>query len=131
MQERHCRLAQAPIGFHGEVYKAVASGLHSGIGRLLLPVPMRGRCPCCSNSAGKGVKGGGVDDGNVRDGDALGHGEDDLATSLDLDGGSVRGSAGACGQAGKAAKCGLKGEGDARPVHSTLQNPFQDVMAQC
>jgi hypothetical protein len=27
-----------------------------------------------------------VDDGNVRDGDALGHGEEDVATSLDSDG---------------------------------------------
>jgi hypothetical protein len=46
------------------------------------------------SSAGKGVEGGGVDDGHVRDGDALGHGEE-VATVLDSDAGSLCRSAGA------------------------------------
>jgi hypothetical protein len=50
--------------------------------------------------------------------------------SLDLGGGSVCRNAGACGKARKASEGWLKGGGDARPVHSTAQHPFQDIMAQ-
>jgi hypothetical protein len=67
---------------------------------------------------------------NAQDGDALGHGKEDVATSLDSDGGSICRSASACAKARKAAEGGFKGGGDARPGHSTAQHRFQDVISQ-
>jgi hypothetical protein len=58
----------------------------------------------------------------------MGHGKEDVAASLDSDKGSVSRSAGACGKARKAAEGGFNGGGDARPVHSTAQNPFQNTI---
>jgi hypothetical protein len=66
-----------------------------------------------------------VDNGNVSDGDALGHGKEDVATGLARTGHpSVCGGAGACGKARKAAECG----GDACSVHSTAQNRFHSCI---
>jgi hypothetical protein len=76
------------------------------------------------------VEGGGVDSGDVRDGDVLGHGKENVARSLDSDGGSIHGSSGASGEARKASEGGLNGGGDARPVHSMVQNSFQDIITQ-
>jgi hypothetical protein len=72
----------------------------------------------------------GVDDGNVRDDDALEHGKEDVALSLESDGGSVGRNASASSKARMAAEGRFKGGGDACPVHSTAQHPFQDVMVQ-
>jgi hypothetical protein len=76
------------------------------------------------------VEGGGVDSGDVRNGDFLGHGKENVARRLDSDGGSVHGSSGASGEARKASEGVFKGGGDARPVHSMVQNSFQDIIMQ-
>jgi hypothetical protein len=68
---------------------------------------------------------------NAQDGDALGHGKEDVATGLDSHGGSIYRSASACAKARKAAEGGFKGGGVARPVHSTAPHRFQDVISQC
>jgi hypothetical protein len=71
-----------------------------------------------------------VDDGHVGDGNALGHGHEDVPSSARAGGGAIGGRAGAIGEPGEAAEGGLQSGGNARPVHSTAQNPFEDVMAQ-
>jgi hypothetical protein len=71
-----------------------------------------------------------VDDGNVLDGDTLWHSHEDVPPSLQANGRAVGRSACAGIEAEESAEVWLKGGGDARPVHSTAQNPFQDVMAQ-
>jgi hypothetical protein len=72
----------------------------------------------------------GVDEGNISDEDSLWQGHKDVAPSLGANGEAVSISACTCSEAGESVKGWLKGGGDARPVHSTAQNPFQDVMAQ-
>jgi hypothetical protein len=67
-----------------------------------------------------------VDNGNDRHGDALGHGKEDVATSLDSGGGSVCGSAGTFAEARKEVEGEFKGGGDARRVHSTAQGELCD-----
>jgi hypothetical protein len=66
-----------------------------------------------------------VDNGNVRNGDALGHGEEDGATSLDSDVGSVCGSARACGEVKKTAQVRFEGRG--MPAQCTARHkiPFR------
>jgi hypothetical protein len=71
-----------------------------------------------------------VDDGHVGDGNALGHGHEDVPSSARAGGGAIGGRAGAIGEPREAAEGGLECGGNARPVHSTAQNPFEDVMAQ-
>jgi hypothetical protein len=71
-----------------------------------------------------------VDDGHIDDGDALGHGHEVVPSSARAGGGAIGGHAGAIGEPGEAAEGGLECGGNARPVHSTAQNPFKDVMAQ-
>jgi hypothetical protein len=70
-----------------------------------------------------------VNDGDVGDGDALWQGHEDVPPSLRANGGAVGGGASASSEAWESAEGWLEGGGDARPVHSTAQNPFQDVMA--
>jgi hypothetical protein len=70
-----------------------------------------------------------VDDRNVSDGDALWKGHEDVAPSLGANGRAV-GGASAGSEVWESAEGWLKGGGIARPVHSTEQNPFQDIMAQ-
>jgi hypothetical protein len=71
-----------------------------------------------------------VDDGNVGDGDALWHGYEDVAPSLRANGGAVCRCASAGREAVESVEGWLKGGVDAHPVHSTVQNPFRDVMLQ-
>jgi hypothetical protein len=71
-----------------------------------------------------------VDNGNVGDEDALWQGHEEVAPNLRVNGGAIGRSACAGSEAGESAEGWLKGGGDARPVHSTAQNLFQDVMAQ-
>jgi hypothetical protein len=70
-----------------------------------------------------------VDDGHVGDSDALGHGHEDVPSSARAGGGAIGRRAGAISEPREAAEGGLKCGGNARPVHSTAQNPFEDVMA--
>jgi hypothetical protein len=76
---------------------------------------------------GADVWGGWVDDRDVGDGDALWK---DVAPSLGANGQAVGGGARAGSEAWESAEGWFKGGGDARPVHSTAQNPFQDIMVQ-
>jgi hypothetical protein len=76
---------------------------------------------------GEGIHGEGVDDG---DGDALWQGHEDVTPSLGANGGATSRGASASREAGEWAEGLLKGGGDARPVHSMAQNPFQHDMAQ-
>jgi hypothetical protein len=71
-----------------------------------------------------------VDDRDVGDGDALWRGQEDVSPSLGANGQAFGGGASAGSEAWKSAEGWFKGGGDARPVHSTTQNPFQDIMAQ-
>jgi hypothetical protein len=71
-----------------------------------------------------------LDDGHVDDDDALGHGPEDVPSSARAGGGAIGGHADAIGEPREAAECGLECGGNARPVHSTVQNPFMDVMPQ-
>jgi hypothetical protein len=80
--------------------------------------------------AWEGVLGKGVDDGHVCDGVALGQDKEDVPRSLDKYSRAVSGDASALSEAGELAECRLEGRGNARPVHSKAQNPFQDIMAQ-
>jgi hypothetical protein len=79
---------------------------------------------------GGGIHGEGVDEGNVVDEDALWQGHEDVASSLMANGGAVGGGASAGSEAEESAEGWLKGGGDACPVHTTVQNLFQDVMGQ-
>jgi hypothetical protein len=58
---------------------------------LLLP-PSGCRSPCRRCCCGEGVDGEGVDDGVVRDGDALRKGKEDVSMNLDPDAGVISGS---------------------------------------
>jgi hypothetical protein len=79
---------------------------------------------------GEGVQGEVVDDGNICDRGALWQGHEDVAPSFWADGRAVGRSAGARGGAVWPAQDRLERKGDARPVHSTTQNLFQNVMVQ-
>jgi hypothetical protein len=70
-----------------------------------------------------------VDDGNVSDGNALGHGHEDVPSSARAGGGAIGGRARAIGEPREAVEGGLECGGNARPMHSTAQNPFEDVKA--
>jgi hypothetical protein len=72
MQELHRRLAQPAVRLHGEGYEAVAVWLHSRVCDPLLLGSLCGKRTCCRLGAWEGVQGKGVDDGHIRDGDALG-----------------------------------------------------------
>jgi hypothetical protein len=65
-----------------------------------------------------------VDEGNVRDGDALRQGNEDVAPSLAANGGAVGRNACAGSKTGEVAEGWLEGGGDAHPAHRTAQNPF-------
>jgi hypothetical protein len=71
-----------------------------------------------------------VDDRDVGDGDALWKGHEDVAPSLRASGRAVGGGASAGSETWESAEGWFKGGGDACPVHSTVQNLFQDIMAQ-
>jgi hypothetical protein len=71
-----------------------------------------------------------MDDGHDGDGDALGHGHEDVPSSAWAGGAAIGGHAGAISEPREALECRLECGGNARPVHSTAQNPFKDVMAQ-
>jgi hypothetical protein len=71
-----------------------------------------------------------VDDGHVCDANALGHGQEDVPSSTQTGGGAIGGCARAVGDIWEVADGGLKCRGNACPVHSTAQNPCQDVEAQ-
>jgi hypothetical protein len=72
-----------------------------------------------------------VGDGNVGYGDASTQGQEDVPASFDPGAGTRGRGASAPGKAREAAEGGFLGGGDACHVHDTVQNPFQDVMAQC
>jgi hypothetical protein len=55
---------------------------------------------------------------------------ENVPTCLSTGCGAVQDGARAGGETGEAAERWLKGRGNARPVHSTAQNPFQNVVAQ-
>jgi hypothetical protein len=130
MQELHRRLAKATVHLHREGYEAVAMRLHSCIRTPLLLVPMGCRRSSRGSRLGEGIHGEGVDDRNVGDGDALWQGHEDVAPSLGANGRDVGGGASAGSEDWESAEGWLKDGCDARPVHSTAQNPFQDVIAQ-
>jgi hypothetical protein len=88
------------------------------------------RSSCGSSRLRNGNHGEGVNDGNVCNGDPLWQGREDVAPSLWANGGAVGRSACAGSEAADSLEGWLKGGGDARTVHSTAQNPCQDVMAQ-
>jgi hypothetical protein len=71
-----------------------------------------------------------VDGRDVGDIDALWKDHEDVAPSLGASGRAVGRGASAGSEAWESAEGWFKGGGDARPVHSTAQNPFQDIMAQ-
>jgi hypothetical protein len=71
-----------------------------------------------------------VDGGHVCDANALGHGQEDVPSSTWAGGGAIGGCARAVGDIWEVADGGLKCRGNARPVHSTAQNPCQNVVAQ-
>jgi hypothetical protein len=71
-----------------------------------------------------------VDEGNVGDGDALWQCYEDVAPRLRANGEAVCRGASAGLETGESAEGWRKGGVDARLVHSTTQNPFQDVMVQ-
>jgi hypothetical protein len=79
---------------------------------------------------GDDVKGKGVDGRDVGDGDALWQGHKDVAPSLEANGRAIGRGASTGNEAWELAEGWLEGGDDARPVHSTAQNPFQDIMAQ-
>jgi hypothetical protein len=68
---------------------------------------------------------------DIGNSDAVRQGQEDVTPSPRADGCAVCRGAGTSHQAGDAAEEWLMGQGDARPVHSTAQNPFEDVMVQC
>jgi hypothetical protein len=70
-----------------------------------------------------------VDDRDVGNGDALWNGHEDVALSLGASGRAIGRGASAGSEAWESAEGRFKGGGDARPVHSTAQNPM-DIMAQ-
>jgi hypothetical protein len=90
---------------------------------------------CCRSSCGSrpgdDVSGEGVDDRDVGDVDALWKSHEDVAPSLGANGRAVGGGASAESEAWKSAEGWLKGGGDARPVNSTAQHPFRDIMVPC
>jgi hypothetical protein len=71
-----------------------------------------------------------VDDRDVGDGDALWKGHEDVALSLRANGRAIGGGASTSSKAWEWAEGWFEGEGNARPVHSTAQNPFYDIIAQ-
>jgi hypothetical protein len=71
-----------------------------------------------------------VDDGDVSDGDAPWQDLEDVPPSLNLCAGAQSGGARSTSKPSKAVEGGFLGGGNARPVHSTAQYPFQHVMAQ-
>jgi hypothetical protein len=71
-----------------------------------------------------------VDERDVGDGDALWKGQEDVAPRLEGNGRAFDGGASAGSEAWEPAEGWFKGGGDARPMHSTAQNPFQDIMSQ-
>jgi hypothetical protein len=71
-----------------------------------------------------------MDDGHIGNADTLGHGQEDGSSSTRAGGGAMSGCVRAVGETGEAAEGGFKCGGNARPVHSTAQNPCQDVVVQ-
>jgi hypothetical protein len=104
--------------------------LHLCIRSPLLLVPMGCRRSSRGSRPGDDVWGEGVDDRDVGDGDALWKGHKDVAPSLGANGQAVDGGASAGSEAWESAEGWFEGGGDARPVHSTAQNPFQHIMVQ-
>jgi hypothetical protein len=109
VQEFHRWLAKASVHLHGEGYEAVAIGLHSCVGGLLLLDAEGRRGASRVDGAGKDLDGEGVDDGDVGDGDATRERHDDAASGFDADGGAVGTDAGAVGESREAAESGFKG----------------------
>jgi hypothetical protein len=67
----------------------------------------------------------------IGDGHALRHDEDNNAPCPDVDRSAVLRGGGAIGEARLLAEGRLQGRGNARQVHSMMQNPYQDIVAQC
>jgi hypothetical protein len=131
VEQRHRRLAKAPVALHRERHERIPAELHAQVGCSLLLVPSCCYRSCHRRSCQEGADGWRVDDGDICASDALGEGKEDVHPSLDPDAGSIRRGAGALRWAGEAAKGRLQGGGDACPLHYTAQNPFQDIVVQC
>jgi hypothetical protein len=81
MQELHQLLSDTSVGLRGEGSQGVAVWLHSCMCGLLLVVHLDRSCSCQYSGCREGVAGEGVDDGHIGDGDALGHGQEDVHSS--------------------------------------------------
>jgi hypothetical protein len=90
VEQRHRRLAKAPVALHREQHKRIPAELHAQVGCSLLLVPSCCYRSCHRRSCQEGADGWRVDDGDICASDAQGEGKEDVYPSLDLDAGSIR-----------------------------------------